>query len=395
MPDEAAAFAAAMDRLGPWDAARRVAVAVSGGADSLALAVLAQGWGDPACLIVDHGLRAESAEEAEAARAALAGRGLSARVLRLDGLPPGPGLAARARAARYAALSAACRAAGLVDLLLGHHAGDQAETVLMRRRRGSGPAGLAGMAALVETDDLRLLRPLLAVHPARLRAVVAAAGLRPAEDPSNTDMRLTRPRLRREIGEERAELLAAAATAGAVRAAAERRVAAELAERASLHPEGYAVLTPGALREDALAALLRSVSGRRLPVAGAAALAARLRPATLAGVRITPAGRLGPGWLLAREAAAMAAAIPARPGQVWDGRFRVVRAPAGAWLGSLGAGRRERDLPAAVLRTLPALRQGGRLCCVPQLGYESATGEKPSVVSAAVPAAGAPFAACC
>ena len=302
-----------MERLGPWDAARRVAVAVSGGPDSLALAVLAQAWGDPLALIVDHGLRPDSAEEAEAARLALVARGLPARVLRLRGLAKGAGLAARARAARYAALSAACREAGLVDLLLGHHAGDQAETVLMRRRRSSGPSGLAGMAAMVETDDLRLLRPLLSADPAQLRAIVAEAGLVPAEDPTNTDQRTTRARLRREIGTNRVALLTNAAQAGEQRAANEGKIAHELAARASIYPEGYAVLTPGPVGAGALAALLRSVSGRHYPV-NAAALASAPRAATLAGVELQPAGAC---WRLTREIDAIAPVSAASP--VWFG----------------------------------------------------------------------------
>ncbi len=373
-PVTADEFAAAMARLGPWDAARKVAVAVSGGADSLALAVLAQGWGDPVALIVDHGLRPGSAAEAEAARAALAARGLPARILRIDGLQPGPGMPARARAARYAALTAACHAAGLVDLLLGHHAGDQAETVLMRQRRGSGPAGLAGMAALAEADHCRLLRPLLGMAAGRLRAVTLAAGLAPAEDPTNHDLRFTRARLRREIGGDAAHLLQLAARHAAARAMAEREAAAELARRVSLYPEGFAVLSPGALRTDALAALLRSLSGRRWPVTGAEALAAAPRPATLAGVRLLPAGRLGPGWLMVREAAAMAARRALPVGAVWDGRFRVAAAtpddvaPPGR---PPGAG-----LPRAVRDAMPAPSgAGGR------------------VHPAMLPAAGAPFAA--
>ena len=386
-----------MDRLGPWDGARRVALAVSGGADSLALAVLAQAWGDPVAMIVDHGLRDGSAAEAEAARAALAARGILARILRLTGLAPGPGMAARARRARYAALSAACREAGLVDLLLGHHAGDQAETVLMRRRRGSRTAGLAGMAALVETDAVRLLRPLLAFAPRRLRAVVAAAGLTPAEDPTNADLRTTRAQLRREIGEDRAELLSSAAAAARDRAEAEAAAAAELAERASLRPEGFAVLTAGAIRQDSLAALLRSVSGRRLPVCVPAALASSPRAATLAGVRLLPAGRMGTGWLVVREAAAMGAPMPATPGAVWDGRFRVLATPPDTAIGALGPDaarlRRHTALPRAVLDTLAAVRREGALVDVPQLrdAYSGANTKSSALVAAGLPAAGAPF----
>ena len=388
-----------MDRLGPWDDARRVAVAVSGGADSLALAVLAQAWGDPVALIVDHGVRPEAAAEAEGARAALAARGMPARVLRLRGLAPGPSLPARARAARYAALSEACRAAGLVDLLLGHHAGDQAETVLMRRRRGSFAAGLAGMAAVVETEMVRLLRPLLAVPPARLRAVVAAAGLVPAEDPTNADLRTTRARLRQEIGEDRAGLLRLAADAARRRACDEAVVAAEMAARVCLYPEGFATLSPGAVGPGTLAALLRSLSGRRLPVSVPAGLAACPRAVTLAGVRVLPAGRLGPGWLLVREAAAMAPAVPAAGGAVWDGRFRVVAAPREATVGSLGpdagGARRATPLPRAVLETVPAFRRGERLAAVPHL-HDLRLGESEgigAVSNAGLPAAGAPFVA--
>jgi tRNA(Ile)-lysidine synthase len=394
---EAAAFAAAMARLGPWDAARRVAVAVSGGPDSLALALLAQGWGDPVALIVDHGLRAESADEAEQARASLAARGMPAQVLRLEGLHPGPALAARARRARYAALAAACRRAGLVDLLLGHHAGDQAETVLMRQRRGSGVAGKAGMAALVETDDVRLVRPLLAVDPARLRALVASAGLHPAEDPGNHDMRNTRARLRREIGTERAGLLAAAAANGAARSAAERAVAAELAARAQLFPEGFAVLAPGPVMPEALAALLRTVAGRRYPVPVPDGLAAAPRPATCGGARLVAAGRRGPGWLVVREQARIDPAIPAAVGSVWDGRYRVASAPEGTEIGALGedcvALRGRSALPGLVLRSLPALRRNRALSDVPSLNYRRTMGGAVAACfhSAALPAAGAAF----
>ncbi len=390
-------FAASMDRLGPWDGARRVAVAVSGGPDSLALAILTQGWGDPVAFIVDHGLRAASATEAETTRAALVARGMSATVLRLTDLHPGPGVAARARVARYAALSAACRHAGLVDLLLGHHAGDQAETVLMRLRRGSGPDGLAGMAALVETDDIRLLRPLLGVDPARLREVVSAAGLTPVEDPTNTDLRATRARLRQEIGADRAALLAMAADAGQARARSEAATARELAARAQLHPDGFAVLSPGALRPQSLAALLRSLSGRRFPVGNVARLAAHPAALTIAGVRMQDAGRRGPGWLLTREAAALAAPVAAQPGVVWDHRFRVAASAAGSMVGALGdtasAFRAVSALPFAVLRTLPAFRYKSALSDVPFLNYHARTASEEAGVlrHAGLPAAGAPF----
>ncbi len=391
-----AEFAAWLAPLGPWDAARRIAVAVSGGADSLALAILAQGWGDAAALIVDHGLRASSAAEAEQTRAVLAARGMPARVLTLTELRAGPGLAARARAARYAALTAACAEAGLVDLLLGHHAGDQAETVLMRSRRGSGEGGLAGMAAVVETDAVRLLRPLLVVPPGRMRATLREAGLSWVEDPTNTDMRTTRARLRAELAGD-LSLLPVAQRNGQARAAAERAAATELAARVRIYPEGFAVLSPGPVSPAALAMLLRAVAGGRHPVSAAvvAGLARAPGPATLAGVRVLPAGRMGPGWLLVREAAAMAPEAAWRPGLVWDGRFRAAgTAPPGTRLGALGADaarlRGVSPLPAAVLRTLPAIRRNSLLSEVPHLAYGSGMGGG-MVRNAALPVCGAAF----
>ncbi|WP_158745858.1 tRNA lysidine(34) synthetase TilS [Acidisphaera sp. L21] len=386
--------------MGPWDGARRVAVAVSGGADSLALALLARGWGDPIAFVVDHGLRGESASEAAWVREVLGARGIPTTILRLTDLAPGPGIAARARAARYAALSAACRHAGLVDLLVGHHAGDQAETVLMRRRRSSGPDGLAGMAACVETDDIRLLRPLLAIDPAPLRNFVTAAGLVPVDDPTNTDQRQTRARLRREIGTDRAELLAEAARCGANRAESGQAIALELAARASIHPERFAILSPGPLHSQTLASLLRSLAGRGFPVAHIDAWAANPRPGTVAGVQILPAGKLGPGWLLVREAAAIQAPANATPGTVWDGRYRVTSAPTGAAIGSLGrdsaAFRRQSALPAAVLNALPTFRYNSVLSAVPDLDYGGPmlSQNRGVIRHAGLPAAGASFLPC-
>ncbi len=468
VPVSPAEFAAAMDRLGPWDPARRVAVAVSGGPDSLALALLARQWGDAVAFVVDHGLRAESAAEATAAQAILMAQGIAASILPLQGLQSGPSIAERARAARYAALSAACRAAGLVDLLLGHHAGDQAETVLLRRRSGSGPGGLAGMAAVTERTDVRLLRPLLRFAPGRLAAVVAAAGLTAATDPTNTDLRTTRARLRREIADDRGPLLAEARARGAARAERDAGLARELAERVQFSPAGFALVSPGPMAPDALAAVLRTVSGRHYPVSaksvaalvmpgldpgihvvrlmtsdapsphpefhtksrwcpdavdgrikpghddangpassaggrGRSAGSVLLRSATIAGVRILPAGRLGEGWLVVREEAALADPAPAVPGLLWDGRFRLVCAPPETTIGALGSdAARLRHLspwPAAVLRVLPALRRHGVLSEVPHIVYTSVYDEGCAsgcavVHSAAAPAAAAAFVAC-
>ena len=386
----AGAFAAAMDRLGPFEPAAALAAAVSGGADSLALALLARDWagtrgGNLLALVVDHNLRPESAAEAHTTIARLQGQGIDARLLTLGGLMRGPGLAARARIARHAALEAECVARGIVHLLFGHHAGDQAETLRMREAAGSGPRGMAGMAALVESALVRRLRPLLAVPPGRLRALLRAASLDWIEDPSNRDPATLRARLRVALddpageGAEVAALVAVATRFGHARAADDVAIATELAARVRLYPGGWAVLSGGAISPAALSALLCTIAGRHYPApsVAVAALAARPRAATLAGARLLPAGRFGGGgdWLVVREAAAMQPAVPATPGAIWDKRFQLAGTPARpGFLGPLGAasaGLRNLKLrlPSAVLHTLPALWCGGALAAVPALDW--------------------------
>jgi tRNA(Ile)-lysidine synthase len=396
-----AIFAAAMAQLGPFEPKPLLAVAVSGGADSLALALLADHWarqrGGSVCgLVVDHGLRPESAAEAALTIDRLASRAIPARLLPVRGLQRGPSLAARARTARYEVLIEACASAGCLHLLLGHHRGDQAETLMMRALSSSRSAGLAGMPALRELASVRLLRPLLGVAPGCLRALLRNEGLDWVEDPSNRDLRALRSRLRLGARLGEAELAAAAALAGRQRAISEQLVAATLGARVALRPEGFALMTPGRIMPEALAALLQALAGAPFPPASAAveALAAAPRPATLAGVRILRAGRLGPGWLLVREEAAMQPPVAAVPEVIWDGRFRLSAGeapghlmadevpvmasepPDGMSLGALGADagklRRWSDLPDVVLRTLPALRCGNSLVAVPHLRYPDA-----------------------
>ena len=394
-----------MDGLGPFEDIPRLALAVSGGADSMALAVLARDWatrraGAVHAFVVDHGLRPESAAEAAITVSRLSAIGVPASVLTPTGLAHGPALAERARIARYRLLTEACRTGGFLSLLLGHHAGDQLETLAMRALRGSGAFGLAGMAALVDTRDVRLLRPLLAVAPEALRAFLRSQGLAWVEDPSNRDMSALRPRLRHRLqGRGRDEVTAAARVAGHARAVSETVIAVELANAVTLYPEGFACVHAHRLRPAALGALIQLVSGSDYPPSEAriAAFAAAPGPATLAGVRFAAAGT---ALLVLREEAAMEPPVPALPGRRWDNRMRLVSGidlPAGAMIGALGneaAGFRKRShLPSVVLRTLPAVRHGDRLLAVPHLGYACEPGLADAAFrfEPAKPAAGAPF----
>lgn len=378
-----------MAPLGPFGPAPRLAAGVSGGPHSLALALLAAAWarargGDLLALVADHGLRPDSAAEAAQVAALLTARGIVARVLRL-GLAPGAGMQARARAARLAALAAAAAAEGRPWLLLGHHRADQAETLLFRALRGSGPEGLAAMAAVRDGGAVLLLRPLLGIAPAALEAVVAEAGLTPVRDPSNDDPRFTRVRIRRVLadpGGEGAAVAALSAAAGAFAARRGRRAAAvaeRLARAAAIRPEGFAWLDPEALGRDAVAAaalarLVRMVGGGGFapaPARASALLAAG--GGTLAGAWLRRAA--GGRWLLARDPGAVAPPVEAVRGAVWDGRFRLTGPGRPGWrLGALGAAaavlRAGSGLPAAVLRALPAIRDPhGMLAAVPALLY--------------------------
>jgi tRNA(Ile)-lysidine synthase len=150
---------------------------------------------------IDHGLRAQSATEAAMVGAVCARYAVKHSVIKLD-LSSGSGVQARARAARYAALGDWLKAEGMSALVTAHHADDQAETLLMRLMRGAGVRGLASMrpiAAVPGRIDFPLLRPLLGWRRLELNEIVVEAGITPAYDPSNRDVRFERARLRASI----------------------------------------------------------------------------------------------------------------------------------------------------------------------------------------------------
>ena len=160
-----------------------VVVACSGGADSLALLVLAAEAGlEPVAVHVDHGLRPESAMEGEVVCGVAARLGVASRCVQVD-VGAGGNLEARARDARYTALETARAELGATAVLVAHTADDQAETVLLNLLRGSGASGLAGMPA----RRGHVVRPLLGMRRGEVRAVCVDRGITPVVDPSNED----------------------------------------------------------------------------------------------------------------------------------------------------------------------------------------------------------------
>jgi tRNA(Ile)-lysidine synthase len=181
----------------------RVLLAVSGGADSTALLLLAQRWRrrrtrgpELVAATVDHGLRRGSRTEAKAVGALARRLGVRHEILSWRGAKPKMGIEAAARAARYRLLGAFARRLGAETVATAHTLDDQAETVLMRLAAGSGPAGLAGMRPRDRRDGILLVRPFLAVRKARLVATLARAGIAWVDDPMNADPAFARVRLR-------------------------------------------------------------------------------------------------------------------------------------------------------------------------------------------------------
>jgi tRNA(Ile)-lysidine synthase len=399
---------AALAAIGGFEARPFIAVAVSGGPDSLALTILADRWarehgGQLIALTVDHRLRPESAEEARTVGGWLAARGLSHHVLVWTDTKPATGIQEAARAARYRLLAGWCCEQGCLHLLTAHHREDQAETHLIRHRAGSGVDGLAGMSAVREMAGVRLVRPLLPVPKARLAALLAAECQPFLSDPSNRNPAFERARLRLDDAADddaRIDRLT-----GEVRDFGQQRIEREsaldrlLASAASLHPAGFAVLDPEAI-DRAEAELVERLLGRVAACIGGAIYplrrerVARLRAGlldrperarTLGGCRFVPwRGKI----LVLRELAGAAppAHLEAGTDLLWDRRFLVgmPRAPMPelvlGYLGQSGAigrhcaltGGKEGDLPRLIHPVLPALWDEAGLVAVPQLGYSRA-----------------------
>ncbi|MBU6373015.1 MAG: tRNA lysidine(34) synthetase TilS [Alphaproteobacteria bacterium] len=339
-----------------------VALGLSGGGDSVALLAAARGAAPDrplVAIIVDHALRDGSAEDA--ARAVAIARALGAdpvvRRLAWPGAPPRT--QAAARGARYAAFADEMRRRDATALLLGHTADDQAETVLIRAGAASGVYGRAGMTPDAplplwpEGRGLRVLRPLLAIRRAALRAWLRAAGLSWLDDPANLDARFARVRVRADLAALDAaafEAVCAAAAAAAESAAALDTAAAAALAGLEVGLQGeIAVPAAGverldeAARRRAFAALVAAGAGRADPPSGAglARLAALgWASAALGGALFTrspgvPGGRIlvrrDPGSVLGRGARARAAPIPLDPGRpiMFDGRLFLEAATAG------------------------------------------------------------------
>jgi len=333
---------AVLDRRLDRNTCAPVALALSGGGDSMALLHLAQAWADQRgrrliALTVDHGLNAASAGWTAAAGKAAHDVGADWRALPWIGEKPNTSLPAAARTARHRLLANAAREAGAAVILLAHTANDVAEGDLMR---SSGTPTLGHLRewspspVWPEGRGLFILRPFLKVRRTPLRIYLSEQGVQWLEDPANDDIRYARPRAR--------AALVAYEALGAVTAQQlyDGSVLPELAEATVASPDGRLSIRR-TLIEDAdrisarrfLAIAAICASGRPAPPRGPSLdrLQARLSAeqrfvATLAGARIT----VEPDHIsFTREAGdgerAGLAPLHLKAGEtaVWDGRFEV------------------------------------------------------------------------
>ena len=331
----------------PFEARPTVAVGVSGGSDSLCLAMLLKAWardvdGTVIGLIVDHRLRPESASEAAQVRGWLANHGVEACTLVWQSEPVKGGQQARARTARYNLLIDWCRTAHVLHLALGHHRDDQAETLLMRKERSSGKYGLAAMPAIREQGSVRLIRPFLGISASRLQATLRGMDQAWVCDPSNHNPKYTRSRIRKSLLSEATDLQTRRLSRSArmyakARSEIEQKVSRLLARSTQIHSEGYGVVDiekimsqPQELAFRALSNIIWSLGGG-LYAPGETSIARLVD--RLKQQRVLPGYTLGGCFLrslrdrlfVCREPIAAGTSLDIRRGVkvLWDSRFLV------------------------------------------------------------------------
>jgi tRNA(Ile)-lysidine synthase len=404
-------FDTSMLNLGVDEIRPRIAVAVSGGGDSLALVLLMQGWikargGQMLALTVDHQLRADSTAEAAEVQKLLCVRGIDHDILVWRGDKPATHVQELAREARYNLLLQACRERGFPVLAVAHNVEDQIETFWMRLAHGSGVDGLSAMAARRTVEGILVIRPVLLFPRGRLRETCTHYKMNWVEDPSNQNERFLRVKLRRFEEFLTDEGLTPSRLALTVQKLNDAREALHvMTERASaecvvLHAEGYVSLkmaawkqAPREIQRRVLVQLLMMLSSQ--PYHAGFDLIEQTRvdlynPSfagkTLSGCEIFP-GR-GGDMIVVREADVVERSVRVEENKVWDRRF-VVSGFHGESLeiGALGeaglselrknmgnsgtASQKLEALPFKVKRVLPALRQGGNLLAVPHVSYYS------------------------
>ncbi len=268
-----------MTSVGPFENKPHIAVAVSGGADSLALTLLCNNWvkkrgGKLSAISVNHDLRKGSADEIKQLGEWLAVHAIEHITLNWKSKKPRNGLQDAARIARYNLLESWCRENEVFHLLLGHHQDDQAETFLLRLAHKSGIDGLAGMSSVIEKSHVRLLRPLLTIPKSRLYATLEALTQPWLEDPSNKNEDFERVRIRNlspklsELGLTREKICETADCIAHARIHLEAEASKLLAKSCYVGSAGYVCFDAAILFSGPREILLRALTRALLCVGG-------------------------------------------------------------------------------------------------------------------------------
>ncbi|MCP4394828.1 MAG: tRNA lysidine(34) synthetase TilS [Alphaproteobacteria bacterium] len=271
-------FSAYMQKLEPFEPSPTIAVAVSGGADSMALCLLADKWakqndGKIVAVTVDHHLRPSSTDEANKVHEWLTAQNIEHHILDWEN-PVTKGLEAAARNARYKLLNLFCKDNGILHLMLAHHIDDQAETFLMRLERGSGVYGLSSMAPIIYKENVRYLRPMLDVSRERIHATCHDYNQEWFEDESNYDDKHKRVRFRKLLptltnnGLDSKTLAATAQRMANARNALEYSISELSAKTMTIHPAGFALMDAKILCEAPTEIGLRTLSNALTCIGG-------------------------------------------------------------------------------------------------------------------------------
>lgn len=398
-----------LDSFSELSAGKRLAVAVSGGSDSMALALLVRKWAventvDLEILTVDHGLRRAAKQEAITVGKWMESLDLPHKTLVWTGPYPGSGIQKAAREARYRLMSDHCKLENIQALLLGHQLEDQLETFLMRFSKGSGLDGLASMREISQQFELQLIRPLLGFKRQELRDFLTEEKQVWLEDPSNENRQYTRTR----VGSILSELQALPGSSlETISLSAERvsRASKALQDIATQRFNAFCRLSPyGFIQFPSEAVLdcqqeiglrllsqaLAAVRGDHMPVKLQALENIYVRlfenelstSETIGGVQIS---KLRKSWLVCREPGRIGLpelSLAGKKETMWDQRFQIIDTadekdrdpmlmikrigPMGwRYLKAANPSKEEARLPAKVRNNLPAVWLGDRMVAAP------------------------------
>jgi tRNA(Ile)-lysidine synthase len=369
---------------------RRFALAVSGGSDSMAMLHLATLALQSFCVLtVDHGLRAESAAEAQQVAVWCEALGIEHHILQWEGDKPKTGLQAKARKARYDLMTDWCKAHDIGWLLTAHTLDDQAETVVMRQARTNTDESLAAIWQCRDWNGVKIHRPLLDYRRADLHQHLLGVGQPWIEDPSNWDERFERVRVRKSLvnSDERIlELAQIARDAGKASRILSASARDWLMNHLEVFPEGYGIVRRGPFLDcdphlqrrlvqdlimlfggetpvdpsecGSVASWIERGGGSRRTLGGA--IVASRKDNIVFG---REAGRISDGHIF----------LPASGEILWDGRFQIIAEPGARVVpvASVAGLARRKDLPAVVQSALPVVLTAKGEVIVPHLGIGS------------------------